>query len=64
MLHLPVHENHATAPDGVKFEFLLNERRGNTWLLRRDPTIELPIARAIRHEQNIPVLAPEIVLLF
>ena len=64
VLHLPIHEIHATTPDGSKVEFLLNERRGNSWVFRRDTTIELPIERAIRHAQNVPILAPEIVLLF
>jgi len=64
VLYLPIHEIHATTPDGAKVEFLLNERRGNSWLFRRDTSIKLAMERAIRHEQNIPVLAPEIVLLF
>jgi hypothetical protein len=64
VLNLPIHEIHARTPDGAKIELLLNERRGASWVFRRDTSIELPIERAILHAHNIPVLAPEIVLLF
>jgi hypothetical protein len=64
VLRLPDHELHASAPDGTKIELVLNERREDVWLFRRDAAIELPMARALRHAQNVPVLAPEIVLLY
>ena len=64
ILRLPDHEIHASTPNGTKIELLLNERRDDVWLFRRDASIELPIARALRRAQSVPVLAPEIVLLY
>jgi hypothetical protein len=64
VLHLPDHEIHASTPNGTKVELLLNEWRGDTWVFRRDASIELPMARAIRIAQGIPTLAPEVVLLY
>ncbi|MFF3431505.1 nucleotidyltransferase domain-containing protein [Streptomyces sp. NPDC002602] len=38
---------------------------GSTWICRRDPSIQLPYTRVIRHSPDgIPYLAPELVLLF
>ena len=62
-LSLPVHEVHARSAD--KLEFLLNERDGDRWVFRRDPRVTLPLANAIVHvADGVPVLAPEVVLLF
>ncbi|MEJ7812349.1 MAG: hypothetical protein WKG32_18205 [Gemmatimonadaceae bacterium] len=66
-LELPVHEVYAASPDpaGPTLELLLNERAGTDWVFRRDPAIRLPIARALRTTASgLPVLAPEIVLLY
>ena len=62
---LPIHELHATSPDGRSLEFLLNERDGDDWVFRRDARVRLPLADAI-HESaaGLPVLAPAIVLLY
>jgi len=64
VLQLPDHEIHDSTPNGTKVELLLNERRDDVWLFRRDASIELPMARALRRAQSVPVLAPEIVLLY
>ena len=38
---------------------------GDSWVIRRDPRIRLPVARTYaRSEEGIPYLRPEIVLLF
>jgi hypothetical protein len=65
-LEPPVHEIHATSPDGDEhLEILLNERRGRQWRYRRSAAVSLPIDRAIRRGAwNVPVLAPEVVLLY
>jgi hypothetical protein len=65
-LKLPIHELVARSRiSNLEVEFLLNERSGNNWVFRRNLTITLPIARAmsLSHDE-IPFLAPEIVLLF
>lgn len=63
-LRLPVHEVHATRV-GLRLEFLLNEREGETWLYRRDARVRLPVERLIlRAEPGLPVLCPEVVLLY
>lgn len=67
-LELPVHEVHARSPDGASasaLEFLLNERDGADWVYRRDPSIRMPLARALRlRPGGVRVLAPEVVLLY
>jgi hypothetical protein len=46
-------------------ELLLDESDGDHWVFRRDPTIAMPLARAIRRSADgIPYLAPEIQLLY
>jgi len=64
VLRLPDHEIHASTPNGPKVELLLNERRDDVWLFRRNTAIELPMSRAVQRAQGVPVLAPEIVLLY
>jgi hypothetical protein len=64
----PVHEIH-TRLDGepaYALEFLLNERAGgSSWAFRRNPAVTLAVGRAILPAgADVPVLAPEIVLLF
>jgi hypothetical protein len=55
--------NPAHAPDFL--EVLLNETDGDRFLFRRDRSIELPLDRTIlRTRSGLPVLAPEIVLLY
>ena len=66
-LSLPVHEIHGTSRDAPprKIEFLLNERNDDAWVFRRNAMIALAINRAIvRSKGGLPILAPEIVLLF
>ncbi|HSN25400.1 MAG TPA: hypothetical protein VLT45_03920 [Kofleriaceae bacterium] len=59
-LALPIHE--LVAPG---LEVLLNERDGDDWVYRRDARIRRPLARAfLETAWGIPVLAPEIVLLY
>jgi hypothetical protein len=62
---LPTHEIHARGPEGEAIEFLLNESNGIDWLFRRDTRITLPMRSWMRFgAERIPVLAPEIVLLY
>ena len=59
-----VHQLHAVAPDGTRLELLLSDRSGEDWVYRRDPRIRRPLASALLSASGLPVLAPEIVLLF
>jgi len=64
-LVLPVHEVHATWPDGDSAELLLNERDAEeNWVFRRDARVRLPLRRAIQYRDGVPYLAPEIALLY
>ena len=63
VVELPLHEIHALTPLGT-IEFLLNERRGDDWVYRRDSRIQRPLAHAILWAAGVPVLAAEIVLLY
>jgi Aminoglycoside-2''-adenylyltransferase len=66
-LRLPLHavwcRNEAHDPDF--FELLLNEIGGELFRFRRDPTVTLPRARiSFESPAGLPVLAPEVVLLY
>jgi hypothetical protein len=66
-LVLPVHEIWCRIPTGPlrRLEVLLNERRENEFVFRRDFRVVTPIGSAfVRSNSGIPVLAPEIVLLY
>jgi hypothetical protein len=46
-------------------QILLDDARGESWIFRREPRIELPLSIAIRrHSNHIPYLAPEVQLLY
>jgi hypothetical protein len=46
-------------------EFLLNEHEGEEWVYRRHPAVRMPLAEVgIVTPDGLPVLAPQIVLLF
>ena len=69
---LPVHELVAAkrieageAPSDDSIEILLNERIGDDWVFRRDPRVRRALSRAfVEAACGVPVLAPEIVLLY
>ena len=66
-LELPVHEIWCRIPIGPlrRLEVLLNERRENEFVFRRDFRVVAAIDRGFVHAKGgIPVLAPEIVLLY
>jgi len=66
-LEKPVHELHAnrSTEDIRELEILLNESNEYNWLFRRDIRITLPLSRmGLVSPPGIPVLSPEIVLLF
>ena len=65
-LELPIHEIHArgVAGDLRDLEILLNESDRDVWRFRRDQRVTLPISEAGLFMAGIPILAPEIVLLF
>jgi len=66
-VELPVHEIRCTNPEFSPdaFEALLNEAEGDDLLFRRDPAVKLPLRKAfIRSESGLPILAPEVVLLY
>ena len=52
------------AHDPAFFELLLNEIDGGLFRFRRDPAVTLPRARMSFESAGLPVLAPEIVLLY
>jgi len=66
-LELPVHEIHAQ-PSGAEpseLEVLLNERRGEEWVFRRNQSVTRPLAKvAMQSALGIPFLSPEVVLLY
>lgn len=53
-------------PQGSKeFDLLLSPSQGDEWICRRDETIRRPLSEvAILSAQGLPILSPEIVLLF
>jgi aminoglycoside-2''-adenylyltransferase len=59
----PVHELWASRR-GERLEFLLNERRGDRWLFRRNLNIARELSRVQLAHEGIPYLPPEIVLLY
>jgi GrpB-like predicted nucleotidyltransferase (UPF0157 family) len=61
-LELPIHEVHANSGEH-QLEFLFNERRQDLWVYPRDQTITRPLAD-FRPESGVPILPPEIVLLY
>jgi hypothetical protein len=66
-LLLPVHEIWCRNDSGPlpRLEVLLNERVADTFVFRRDSRITTPIEYAfLRSNSGIPILAPEIVLLY
>jgi hypothetical protein len=65
-LDAPLHEIHATWPDGMKLEFLLNDvdSGANAWEFRRDARVRRPLERVIRSRDGVPYLSPEVVLLY
>jgi hypothetical protein len=65
-LSLPIHEIHARSVnrEGGSLEFLLNERDDTAWINRRDTQVRRELNRAILVHDVIPLLAPEIVLLY
>ena len=65
-IELPVHEVHATWPDGYQLELLLNEhdRQTGEWVYRREPRIRLAMDAAFCGDRAVRYLAPEIVLLY
>ena len=62
----PIHELHIRTPaDGRSVvELLMNERDGSSWVYRRDSRIRRAMDDAVQTHHGIPVLAPEIVLLY
>ena len=62
-LELPLHEVHASTPSGT-IEFLLNDRRADRWVYRRDSRVERSLADSVLRADIVPILAPEIVLLY
>jgi len=63
-LELPIHEIYGIY-GGEKIEILLNELDGKKWKYRRNLKIEYPSEKTmITSKFNIPILCPEIVLLY
>jgi hypothetical protein len=65
-LQPPIHEVHATWPDGFRLELLLNEcdAAAQEWVYRRDHRVRRPLNVAFSAVRGFPILAPELVLLF
>ncbi len=63
----PVHEIHARGPGGepADLEFLLEEAADDSWVFRRDRRITRPLATiGMQAASGVPILVPEIVLLY
>ena len=65
-LEPPIHELHARRPEGEprELEILLNESDGDDWRFRRDLRVSRPLSEKGLSVAGVPVLAPEIVLLY
>jgi hypothetical protein len=66
-LHPPIHGIWVRRPRDAPWlcEFLLNEHEGAHWVYREDPALRMPLADiGISASGNIPILVPEIVLLY
>lgn len=63
ILEPPLHEIHVVTPVGT-IEFLLNDRRDDLWVYRRDARVMRALSSAILQSVSVPILAPEIVLLY
>jgi aminoglycoside-2''-adenylyltransferase len=67
-LDLPVHgiwARRSPSPTSAWVcEFLLNEAADDEWVFRRNDTIRRPLAAISAHQDGIPYLRPEIVLLY
>jgi hypothetical protein len=62
-LALPVHEIHGESGTST-LEFLLNERDGEDWVYRREPTVRCPARHLIQLSPvGLPILCPAVVLL-
>lgn len=63
-LDLPAHV-HGTSPESVKFEFVLNERSENGWILHEEPRIMVPLSSSVRPSTWAPsTVVPEVLLFF
>lgn len=65
-LQQPIHEIHAVRSSGeqMQLEILLDEVEGDYWVYRRNTEITRPLALAEITSSDMPVLSPEIVLLY
>jgi len=65
-LPAPVHEIHGRQAQEteLELEFLLNERRGDEWVYRRNPAIRRSLDEIGGRAFGMPFLRPEIVLLY
>jgi hypothetical protein len=67
VLELPIHQGRAkrSRPEPAEFELFLNERNETHWISRRHPEITRPADEIVLVSfLGIPILAPEIQLLF
>ena len=67
LIQLPVHGVWCRRPDHDPdfLELLLNEATATEFCFRRDPSVTLPLERAfLRSSGGLPILAPEIALLY
>jgi Aminoglycoside-2''-adenylyltransferase len=51
--------------DGLDLEIIINERKGNDWVLAPDPSIALPLDRSIRQSPvGVPTAVPEVLMFY
>jgi hypothetical protein len=61
----PLSTSATVTHSAFEFEFLLNERRGEDWVLNRDQQIAVAVDRSTRQSSwGLPTLAPEVVLFY
>lgn len=65
-LEQPIHEIHALRSSGepTQLEMLLDEVENDEWVYRRNPQVTRPLALASITSSDMPVLGPELVLLY
>jgi hypothetical protein len=63
-LSMPAHV-HTRSPGGFEPEFHLNDRAGDSWVVRRDPPITMPLdAAVVPSAWGVPVVSPEVALYY
>ncbi|MGE5596986.1 MAG: hypothetical protein ACM3S1_13260 [Hyphomicrobiales bacterium] len=55
---------HAQAGDGLDVEWVIDEAGGGEWLIGREPRVALPFDHAFRNHGGVPLVVPEVLMLY